>query len=46
MTGVAAALSPSSARAGHAAYYFGSRFAFSDGQKTKNRAIWTLWLGV
>jgi hypothetical protein len=33
--GVAAALPPYLARAGHAAYYSGSRFVSSDGQKTK-----------
>ena len=38
--GAAAALPPSSARAGHAAYYFGSRFVFSDGRsKNRTRAI-------
>jgi hypothetical protein len=44
MNGVAAANSPPSARAGHAAYYFGSRFGFSEGQKA--RTLSTVSFGV
>jgi hypothetical protein len=44
MNGLAAAITPSSARAGHAAYYFGSRFVSRTAQKV--RTLSTVWQGL